>query len=278
MGLPNAGVVWLSRGIDDVPASDEWLSPEEASRVETLRFAKRRTEVRLARWTAKQAVVRALDLDDDSATLAAIEIRAASTGAPMLFVRGERSPVSVSMSDRADWAVCVLSHEQVGVGCDLELVEPRSAAFVRDWFTPCRAGARARRRGWRAARSSVQPRVVGQGERARKCSRPASAATPVQSRSMSSTEMDGTRWARLVVRSEEGATFPGWWCRYGDFLLTLAADADLEPPEHMEMPPRLAARYSVPSLDAPAVTSGDAPLEGIDQVRAKGTGRDDAVN
>ena len=251
MGLPtdvvsatsgggSAGVVWLSRSIDDVPASADWLSPEEASRIETLRFAKRRTEVRLARWTAKQAVVRALGLDDDSATLAAIEIRAASTGAPMLFVRGERSPVSVSMSDRADWAVCVLSHAQVGVGCDLELVEPRSAAFVRDWFTPAEQElvhgvAAGEQRDllcnlvWSAKESALK--VLQTGLR-----------RDTRSVSVDVVDRDGLqRWARLVVRSEEGATFPGWWCRYGDFLLTLAADVDLEPPEHLEMPPRLAA-------------------------------------
>jgi 4'-phosphopantetheinyl transferase len=240
MGLPNAGVVWLSRSIDDVPASDEWLSREEASRIETLRYAKRRTEVRLARWTAKQAVVRALSLDDASATLAAIEIRAASTGAPMLFVSGEPSPVSVSMSDRADWAVCVLSHAQVGVGCDLELVEPRSAAFVRDWFTPAEQelvqGVAAGEQSdllcnlvWSAKESALK--VLQTGLR-----------RDTRSVSVDVIDRDGLRrWARLVVRSEEGDTFPGWWCRYGDFLLTVAADADLEPPEHLEMPPRLAA-------------------------------------
>jgi 4'-phosphopantetheinyl transferase len=240
MGLPNAGVVWLSRSIDDVPASDDWLSPEEASRIETLRYAKRRTEVRLARWTAKQAVVRALSLDDASATLAAIEIRAASTGAPMLFVSGEPSPVSVSMSDRADWAVCVLSHAQVGVGCDLELVEPRSAAFVRDWFTPAEQelvqGVAAGEQSdllcnlvWSAKESALK--VLQTGLR-----------RDTRSVSVDVIDRDGLRrWARLVVRSEEGDSFPGWWCRYGDFLLTVAADADLEPPEHLEMPPRLAA-------------------------------------
>jgi 4'-phosphopantetheinyl transferase len=240
MGLPNAGVVWLSRSIDDVPASDEWLSREEASRIETLRYAKRRTEVRLARWTAKQAVVRALSLDDASATLAASEIRAASTGAPMLFVSGEPSPVSVSMSDRADWAVCVLSHAQVGVGCDLELVEPRSAAFVRDWFTPAEQelvqGVAAGEQSdllcnlvWSAKESALK--VLQTGLR-----------RDTRSVSVDVIDRDGLRrWARLVVRSEEGDSFPGWWCRYGDFLLTVAADADLEPPEHLEMPPRLAA-------------------------------------
>ena len=76
-------VWWLARGMHDVPESADWLSPAESARLATLRFPKRRTEVRLARWTAKQAIAHVLDLDDDAGTLASIEIRAAPTGAPV---------------------------------------------------------------------------------------------------------------------------------------------------------------------------------------------------
>ena len=59
-------------------------------------------------------------------------------------------------------------------------------------------------------------------------------------------EMDGDRrWARPAVGAEEGTRFPGWWRRYGDFLLTVVTDADTSPPTTMEEPPRLAA--AVPS-------------------------------
>jgi len=40
------------------------------------------------------------------------------------------------MTDRADWAVCLASTETVALGCDLELVEPRSDGFVADYLTP----------------------------------------------------------------------------------------------------------------------------------------------
>ena len=62
----------------------------------TLRFPKRRTELRLARWTAKHAIARALGLDDAPVTLASIEIRAASTGAPVLVRRRRTLPRSRS--------------------------------------------------------------------------------------------------------------------------------------------------------------------------------------
>jgi 4'-phosphopantetheinyl transferase len=133
----------------------------------------------------------------------------------------------------------MVSHEEASLGCDLELVEPRSAAFVSDWFTPAeqdlvRRAAAGEQRDvlcnlvWSAKESALK--VLQTGLR-----------RDTRSVSVDVIDRDGERrWARLVVRSEEGATFPGWWRRYGEFLVTLTADADLGPPEPLEQPPRLA--------------------------------------
>jgi 4'-phosphopantetheinyl transferase len=232
-------VRWLARGMQEVPRSADWLSAAESARLATLRFTKRRSEVRLARWTAKQAIARALDLDDDAATLALIEIRAAPTGAPVAFLSAERAPVAVSLTDRADWAVCMVAPVDRAVGCDLELVEPRSDAFVRDWFTPTEqhlvfAAQLGEARHllanlvWSAKESALK--VLETGLR----------------RDTRSVEVDlvepagQDRWAHLVVRTEEGAAFPGWWRRYGDFVLTFATDARTDPPVSLEEPTRLA--------------------------------------
>jgi 4'-phosphopantetheinyl transferase len=232
-------VRWLARGMQEVPRSADWLSAAESARLATLRFAKRRSEVRLARWTAKQAIARALDLDDDAGTLALIEIRAAPTGAPAAFVSAERAPVAVSLTDRADWAVCMVAPVGLAVGCDLELVEPRSDAFVRDWFTPVEqdlvfAAQPGEARDllanlvWSAKESALK--VLETGLR----------------RDTRSVEVDlvepagQDRWAHLAVRAEEGVAFPGWWRRYGNFVLTFAADARTDPPVSLEEPTRLA--------------------------------------
>lgn len=232
-------VRWLARGMHEVPPSGDWLSPGESARLAALRFAKRRTEVRLGRWTAKQAIARTLGLGSDRGTLALIEIQTAPTGAPVAFVGPEPAPLAVSLTDRADWAVCVVAPAGLGVGCDLELVEARSDAFVRDWFTRAEQelvfGAEPGDERhllanllWSAKESALK--VLEAGLR----------------RSTRSVEVDVAelggheRWAPLVVRAEEGTAFSGWWRRYGAFVLTCTADADVGPPISLEEPPRLA--------------------------------------
>lgn len=226
--------MWLlARGMDDVPATSDWLSPPEAARFAGLRFAKRHTELRLSRWTAKQAIARVLELDPRHETLARVEVRPAPDGAPTPLLDGKPAPVSVSLTDRADWAVCAVGPPGLPLGCDLELVEARSAVFVRDWFTPHEQALVAAGEHdlianlvWSAKESALKVLRTGL--------RRATRSVEVH------VETGGDGWQRLTVRSAEGGVFPGWWRRYRDFVLTVAADADLDPPADLETPPRLA--------------------------------------
>jgi 4'-phosphopantetheinyl transferase len=143
------------------------------------------------------------------------------------------------MTDRADWAVCVVGPADLALGCDLELVEPRSDAFVLDWFTPVEqdlvaaAGPGDQRDllanlVWSAKESALK--VLQTGLR-----------RDTRSVEVHVAEIAGReRWARLVVEAEEGTAMPGWWRRYGDFVLTFAADADCDPPVALEQPSHLA--------------------------------------
>ena len=85
---------WIEQTAADVPAADTWLSGRELQCIGGLHFEKRRADWRLGRWTAKLAVSRSLAVPD----LASIEIRPARSGAPQVFVGGERSAVSISIS------------------------------------------------------------------------------------------------------------------------------------------------------------------------------------
>ncbi|HZM38617.1 MAG TPA: 4'-phosphopantetheinyl transferase superfamily protein [Acidimicrobiales bacterium] len=222
----------------DVPSSGEWLAPAESARLAGLRFPKRRSELRLSRWTAKLALAAALGLDDDAGALAGIEIRPAEMGAPIAFVREQPAPVAVSLTGRADWAVCVVAPSGLAVGCDLELVEPRTDRFARDWLTPAEQDLVS------GAASGDEEQVLANLVWSAKESALKALRTGLR-RSTRSVEVEVVdraghrRWARFGVRAEEGLSFHGWWRRYGDFLLTCAAGADCDPPVSIEDPPRL---------------------------------------
>ena len=126
---------WLEQTESDVPAENQWLSPRERIRLGELHFAKRRTDWRLGRWTAKRALASYLNLSCDHRCLEEIEILAAPSGAPEAFLFNQKAAVSISLSHRAGVALCVVGLSRSSIGCDLEMIEPRDDAFVGDFFT-----------------------------------------------------------------------------------------------------------------------------------------------
>jgi len=106
----------------------EWLSPRERVQLQALRFAKRRADWQLGRWTAKHALAACLCLSDDHLLLANIELRPAASGAPEVFFANQPAPVTISLSHREGVAVCALALESGALGCDMELIEARSDA------------------------------------------------------------------------------------------------------------------------------------------------------
>jgi 4'-phosphopantetheinyl transferase len=231
---------WLARGEQALPADPGWLSTGEARRAAGLRYTKRRTEYLLRRLAAKHAVAAAVRLPTDPAALARIEIRNAPSGKPYVVVDGAPAGVAVSITDRAGWAVCLVGSGNVG--CDLELVEPRSPGFVRDFLTAAEqeyvAGAADRDVAanllWSAKESALK--VLGTGLRR-------------DTRSVEVTVHNGRPgdWAPLSVRTGPGTVLPGWWRRDGHFLLTVAAEVPGPPPVPLEDPAVLAAAVPVHS-------------------------------
>lgn len=149
----------------DVPQHDDWLGEDEREVLARLKLEKRRLEWRLGRWLARQAVRDALaastqrpsgDVSAEEATSAAlaagrraageasaalpdpegfppIMVLAASDGAPE--VHGAAQPISLSLSHRHGRGLAAATLGTLAVGCDLELLEPRSDRFIRDWLT-----------------------------------------------------------------------------------------------------------------------------------------------
>lgn len=128
-------VYWLEQTEADVPAENQWLSAREMLCLAGMRFAKRRTDWRLGRWTAKRALATRLNLPTDLWALANLEIHAAASGAPEVYLFNQPASVTISLSHRAGAAMCAVALAKASLGCDLEMIEPRSDAFVADYFT-----------------------------------------------------------------------------------------------------------------------------------------------
>ncbi|HET8757597.1 MAG TPA: 4'-phosphopantetheinyl transferase superfamily protein [Solirubrobacteraceae bacterium] len=200
-----------------MPAGDGWLGPRERAVLAGLRFAKRRDDWRLGRWTAKTAVAAWLDVD-----LQRVEILAAADGAPEAFLAGVAVPVSVSLSHRGGRALAVVADAPAVVGCDLEVVEPRSAAFVREWlaaddpatYTPLTANLL-----WTAKEAAAKVRREGLRLDVRR------AVVEVDER--------GDGWRALSVAWAEGITTAGWWRDATGWVMTIAGAPPLARPRRL---------------------------------------------
>jgi 4'-phosphopantetheinyl transferase len=234
---------WLEQTEADVPAGEEWLSAQEVLRLHAMPFARRRNDWRLGRWTAKNAWAAYLKLTPELQMLREIEIRPASTGAPKLFFRNAPTEVTIGLSHRSGTAICAVSSSGGALGCDLEVVEARSDAFLADYFTPEEQAlvsrAPASDRSWLVAllwsakesalkalgeglrldtRSVIVEAVdvLGQGSAAAERS-PKGFSTEVES----SSGFNG--WRPLRVRHAGGETYQGWWRRTGILVRTMVA-------------------------------------------------------
>ena len=232
----NGTMQWLSTIEDAVPEGLGWLSPLEASRIEDIRFTKRRTEYLLRRAVGKLAATTVLGLDRSPQTFARVELLNRMSGAPYVLVDGAPAGIDISLSDRAGVAVALVSPPGTlaagTLGIDLEIVEPRTAGFVRDYLTePEQRYVAARLEshgadGWNAAANLLWSakeaalKVLRVGLRAD--------TRTVEVSIDHAVRPDG--WGAMTVVGRDGTVFPGWWRRDGDFVLTIAYRAPSAPP------------------------------------------------
>jgi 4'-phosphopantetheinyl transferase len=223
---------WLAHAEDQLPPAGGWLTPAERRYAATLRYTKRRADYVLSRWTLKLAVARVLGWPDDDGTLARVEGRSAPDGAPELFVDGQPAGRGVSLTDRAGCAACLVADQPAAIGCDLELVEARSDAFVRDYLTgPERrlvaaAGPDhdlAANLIWSAKESALKVLRTGLRRDTRSVEVTVADLAPPE-----------RAWSPLQVRAAEGTVFGGWWRRSGSFVLTACAAGPFPVPAALE--------------------------------------------
>lgn len=248
-------VYWLEQTQGDVPAENDWLSPIEAVQLDSLRFAKRRADWRLGRWTAKRALAVYLDVRGQPKAIADIEVRPAPSGVPEVFFPNKPAAVTISLSHSSGTAICAVAPLGTALGCDLETIEPRSDAFVSDYFTTeeqaliSRASAADRFRLltllWSAKESALKALGAGlrldtrcvivspfdqlrrRGEEGGSEEDPAFALPPAEGIPC---------WHPLRVRYTGDQVFYGWWRQTGNLLCTLVAAPPPAPPILIEIP------------------------------------------
>ncbi|MDZ7289404.1 MAG: 4'-phosphopantetheinyl transferase superfamily protein [candidate division KSB1 bacterium] len=249
-------VYWLIQYRSEVPEHDNWLTSGEQALLAGKRFPKRRAEWRLGRWTAKCALAAYFENEarnnspgspkvpaplrpslasirmrgEEGTTTKEIEIRAAADGAPEAFMNDEPIPVALSISHRDEIGFCVVSPGGFAVGCDVEAIEPRSDAFVTDFFTveeqallrqtPVEERPWIATLIWSAKESALK--ALRQGLRLDT----RSVMVDLRVRPADSQSQD---WNPLTVHYLETArSFHGCWRRCGGYLQTMIADPSPE--------------------------------------------------
>jgi 4'-phosphopantetheinyl transferase len=223
------GVYWLEQSEKDVPDEIDWLSETEALFLSRLRFALRRASWRLGRWTAKRAVAAYLHWPDSFSALAKIEIRPAASGAPEIFLDNQPAAISISLSHRDGQALCAVAPGAIELGCDLELIEPRSDGFIGDYFTAEEQALIAREPLgdrplflallWSAKESALKALHTG---------------LRLDTRSVEIDPLEMSRglrdWKPLIVRHAAEKVFHGWWQSVGNMVRTVVAAPPTAPP------------------------------------------------
>jgi 4'-phosphopantetheinyl transferase len=161
--------------------------------------------------------------------LSSLQIRSAKDGAPEAFYNGEPAAISISLSHSGDRSLCAVGLPGLGVGCDLEWIEPREANFAADYFTPDELAialeAPVRRELlenliWSAKETSLKILREGLSRDTRGIS--ISPDLPGQ-------EGSWNMWKGRCL--ESSLIFYGWWRTCEGFVYTIASDHRASVPE-----------------------------------------------
>ncbi len=219
-------VCYTTQDRQQLPEELDWLTAGERARFEGFRFDKRRRDWLLGRWAAKIALLGVSGLSRRN--IRRFEIYSEPNGAPIPRLDGRRYPVGLSLSHSHDLAFASVSRESRALGCDIELVEPRSAVFVETYFTE------SERKNVEDAnpssRDSLVTRIWSAKESTLKALRTGLRADTRSVEVIDDGDCSGEGWGigRTVVK--HAGEFSCLWRQHGDFVLTIATRDPMETP------------------------------------------------
>ncbi len=123
----------------DMSSAETFLSAREMAYYNTLKIDKRRNEHALGRYALKTLLAEnfvALPLEE-------IEVLRTDTGAPELFIQGQKSSLKISLSHSNGVAVAAAGEGIESLGVDVEIIENRSKKWAEQsfYFTEFSEGA-----------------------------------------------------------------------------------------------------------------------------------------
>ena len=210
---------WRLVAATEVPDGSAWLGPRERKVEQGLTIARRRQDWRSGRWAAKGLGQTAIHHE--------WEVIARQDGSPQLWHRGIALPTPLSISHRAGMAGAVLSVDERPVGIDLELNEPHSERFVRDFFTE--AEHERATQTTPALRALYASAVWSAKEAVLKCLRQGlnrdtrSVLIDIDPRQAAA---QAGQWFPFRGHDrDKGELYDGWWTLRGPLIVTIASEA-----------------------------------------------------
>lgn len=215
---------WLTRELADVPSHDRWLSELELAVLSGLRTPKRRADWRLGRCAGKAAVAAWRGVPPEAVTIAAAE-----DGAPEASIEGEGAGVSLSLSHRAGRALAAVADAPTAVGCDLEAIEPRSPAFLREWLDPAEREMVGEEPG---RRRDLAANLVWTAKEAASKARREGLRLNVRQATVEAEDLarSAGQWLPLRVVWQEGRADRGWWREDLAWVMAVVSDPGSEAP------------------------------------------------
>jgi 4'-phosphopantetheinyl transferase len=235
MSMECATVYFLVQKLTEIPEPAHWLNACEIAKREAFRFAKRRNDWTLGRWTAKRALQCYFALTGGAAIdFSELEICTAHDGAPEAELFGKPAPISLALSHSGNEGFCVVGPYGCALGCDQEMVQPREESLARDYFC-----AEERARVFAAPipdRSFLMTLIWSAKESALKCLR-AGLRRDTRSVLVRFRGSGRMRWHPFTVRCRETSSmFYGWWRDCGGSVQTVAAGRPLRIPVELAGP------------------------------------------